>query len=94
LIITLAISGYRSIRNMIVPLARLTVVTGNNGTGKSSFYRSLRLLADVGQGHVISSLAQEGGLASARWAGSDAISEAMKRGDVPLRGRCKEMWSR
>lgn len=40
-----------------------------NGTGKSAVYRALRLLADCGRGDVIGSLAREGGLQSARWAG-------------------------
>src|ERR1700716_3820341 len=66
---TVAIRGYRSLRDIVVPLTGLTVVTGANGTGKSSVYRSLRLLADCGRGEVIGSLAREGGLQSARWAG-------------------------
>ncbi|WP_234789981.1 AAA family ATPase, partial [Mycolicibacterium fortuitum] len=54
---TIAIRGYRSLREVILPLAELTVVTGANGTGKSSIYRALRLLADCGRGQVIGSLA-------------------------------------
>ncbi|MCV7064605.1 AAA family ATPase [Mycolicibacterium farcinogenes] len=50
-------------------MGQLTVVTGANGSGKSSVYRALRLLADCGRGEVIGSLAREGGLQSARWAG-------------------------
>ena len=66
---TVAVRGYRSLREVILPLSRLTVITGANGTGKSSVYRSLRLLADCGRGEVIGALAREGGLQSARWAG-------------------------
>ncbi|MGI9102411.1 MAG: AAA family ATPase [Terriglobales bacterium] len=40
-------SNYRSLRNLVVPLHRLNVITGANGTGKSNLYRALRLLADV-----------------------------------------------
>lgn len=58
----LAISGYRSLRNLIVPLQRLNLITGANGSGKSSLYRALHLLADTAQGNVVQSLAQEGGL--------------------------------
>ena len=54
---TFAVSGYRSLRSLIVPLGRLNVVTGENGTGKSSLYRALRLLTDVAQGRAIASLA-------------------------------------
>jgi predicted ATPase len=45
-----AISNYRSLRNIGIPLQNLNIVTGANGSGKSSFYRALRLLADTVQG--------------------------------------------
>jgi predicted ATPase len=32
---TLAVENYRSLRNLVLPLSRLTVVTGANGSGKS-----------------------------------------------------------
>jgi predicted ATPase len=85
---TLAISNYRSLRNLIVPLKNLNVVTGANGTGKSSLYRALRLLADTAQGRVVSSIAREGGLQSTLWAGPETISREVRRGDyevAPLR---------
>jgi predicted ATPase len=66
---TLAISGYRSLRDVRLDLGPLNVVTGPNGSGKSSLYRALRLLADVAQGRVVRSLAREGGIGSALWAG-------------------------
>jgi recombinational DNA repair ATPase RecF len=47
---TVAIRGYRSLREVILPLGRLSVITGANGAGKSSLYRALRLLADCGRG--------------------------------------------
>ena len=40
---TLAVENYRSLRDLVLPLARLTLVTGANGSGKSSLYRALRL---------------------------------------------------
>jgi predicted ATPase len=84
--LTLAVSGYRSIRNLVLPLERLNVITGGNGTGKSSLYRALRLLADAAQGRAIASLASEGGLQSMLWAGPETVSKAMKRKDVPVQG--------
>jgi predicted ATPase len=42
---TLAVSGYRSLRDLVVPLGHLNLVTGPNGSGKSNIYRALRLLA-------------------------------------------------
>ena len=75
-----AVSGYRSLRDVVVPLHGLDVVTGANGTGKSSLYRSLRLLAGCGRGDVIGTLAREGGLQSALWAGPASLDGARRRG--------------
>ena len=83
---TIAISNYRSLRNLIVPLGKLNVITGANGSGKSSLYRALRLLADTAQGRVVTSLAREGGLQSTLWAGPESISRAVKQGDYPVQG--------
>lgn len=79
---TVAISGYRSLRDVRLPLGRVTVVTGTNGTGKSSVYRALRLLADCGAGRVVGSLAREGGLESALWAGPETLDGARRGYDV------------
>lgn len=81
---TLAVSGYRSLRDLAVALATLTIVSGGNGSGKSSLYRALRLLADAAQGRLIASLAAEGGLASTLWAGPERISARMRSGEVPI----------
>lgn len=66
---TLAVANYRSLRHLIVPLRRCTVVTGPNGSGKSGLYRSVRLLADMARNGAVNALAREGGLASTMWAG-------------------------
>jgi predicted ATPase len=58
---TVAIANYRSLRDLVVPLKNLNVVTGSNGSGKSNLYRALRLLADTAQGRVVSSIARERG---------------------------------
>jgi predicted ATPase len=87
---TLAISGYRSLRDLALPLDRLTLVTGANGTGKSSLYRALRLLADAALNSVVASLAREGGLPSTLWAGPQIIGRAVKRGDHPVEPTAKK----
>lgn len=68
---TLAVENYRSLRRLVLPLSPLTVVTGANGTGKSSLYRALRLLADASRNGAIAALAGEGGLHSTLWAGPE-----------------------
>jgi predicted ATPase len=86
MMLRLAISGYRSLRDLRVALGGLNVVTGANGSGKSNLYRALRLLADTAQGRVIQSLAEEGGLESTLWAGPESFSRGMKRGEQPVQG--------
>jgi predicted ATPase len=83
---TLAISGYRSLRNLVLPLGRLNLVTGANGTGKSSLYRALRLLGDAALNTVVSSLAREGGLPSTLWAGPETIARSVRKGEFPIQG--------
>src|SRR3954469_23994199 len=90
MITKLAISGYRSLREISLALGPLNVVTGPNGSGKSSLYRALRLLADVAQGRVIRALAAEGGLASTLWAGPESLSRAMKRREQPVQGTTRK----
>jgi predicted ATPase len=87
---TLAISNYRSLRNLIVPLLQLNLVTGPNGSGKSSVYRALRLLAETAQGGVIPSLAREGGLQSTLWAGPEKLGAAVKRGEHRIEGTVRK----
>jgi predicted ATPase len=82
----LAIAGYRSLRDVRLGLGQLNIVTGANGSGKSSLYRALRLLADIAQGRIIQSLAMEGGLSSTLWAGPEKFSREMKVGVQPIQG--------
>lgn len=82
----LAVSGYRSLRDLVVPLQQLNLVTGANGSGKSNLYRSLRLLAEIAQGRVVPTLAREGGLQSTLWAGPESFSRSVLRGDHPVQG--------
>jgi predicted ATPase len=90
MITKVAISGYRSLRDVRLALGALNVVTGANGSGKSSLYRALRLLADVAQGRIIQSLAGEGGLHSTLWAGPESFARSVKRGEQPVQGTVRK----
>lgn len=83
---TLAIANYRSLKELTTPLGRLNVVTGPNGSGKSNLYRGLRLLSQTAFGTSIESLAAEGGIESALWAGPEQHAASVKRGDHPVQG--------
>lgn len=83
---TLAIANYRSLLDLVVPLGPLNVITGANGSGKSNFYRALRLVAESGREGVVNSLAREGGLSSSLWAGPEALTGRMRSGDVRVEG--------
>jgi predicted ATPase len=81
---TVAIQGYRSLRDLSLPLGQLSVITGANGSGKSSVYRSLRLLADAALNYVVASLAREGGLPSTFWAGPKTIARSVRQGNYAV----------
>jgi predicted ATPase len=83
---TLAIENYRSMHDLVLPLTSLNVVTGGNGTGKSSLYRALRLLADGARNGMVAALAREGGLPSVLWAGPDQLGRAVREGRHPVQG--------
>jgi predicted ATPase len=83
---TLAIENYRSLRRVVMPLASLNLVTGANGSGKSSLYRALRLLADSARNGAVAALAREGGLPSTLWAGPEKIGALVREGHYPVQG--------
>jgi predicted ATPase len=83
---TLAVENYRSLRRLVVPLTALNVVTGANGSGKSSLYRALRLLAGAARNGAVAALAREGGLPSTLWAGPEKIGRSVREGRYPVQG--------
>ncbi|MEY9931212.1 putative ATPase [Catenulispora sp. GP43] len=85
MITTLAVENYRSLRDLCIPVGRLTVVTGANGSGKSSLYRAVRLLADVSRNGAVAALAREGGLRSTLWAGPEQGTKAGRRAQGTVR---------
>jgi predicted ATPase len=83
---TLAVEGYRSLRDVVLPLGPLTAVTGPNGSGKSNLYRALRLVAEASRNGAVAALAREGGLPSTLWAGPERVSRRMLSGEDPVQG--------
>ncbi|VIO67907.1 AAA family ATPase [Bradyrhizobium ivorense] len=65
----IAISNYRSIRRLVMPIQPLSVFVGENGVGKSNLYKSLSLLRDAATGQITRTIADEGGLNSVCWSG-------------------------
>ena len=50
---TVAIRGYRSLRELVVPLRRLTVVTGANGTDLVAFGTEAGLFQSLGADVIV-----------------------------------------
>ncbi|QIP02683.1 MULTISPECIES: AAA family ATPase [Bradyrhizobium] len=65
----IAITNYRSIRRLSIPIHPLSVFVGENGVGKSNLYKSLSLLRDAATGRITRTIADEGGLNSVCWSG-------------------------
>jgi predicted ATPase len=69
------IKGFRSVKELQLPLRRLTVLTGANGVGKTNIYRALQLLHCAANGTLADEIAREGGLGSVFWAGGTNLTE-------------------
>jgi predicted ATPase len=82
----LAASNYRSLLKVVLPLGRLNVIGGANGSGKSNLFRVLGLLAASAEGTIVRALAGEGGVTSVLWAGPERITTGMKSGRLPVQG--------
>ncbi|MBK1834282.1 AAA family ATPase [Roseibacillus ishigakijimensis] len=65
---SLSIQGYRSLLDVSLKLAPLTVVQGANGAGKSNLYKALRLFSALAEGTFPQAMAAEGGTPSCFWA--------------------------
>jgi predicted ATPase len=79
----LAMSCYRSLQQLSLPLAGLTLVCGANGCGKSNLYRSLGLISAAARGDLVAALAAEGGLPAVFWAGPQRSTAALLQGVPP-----------
>jgi predicted ATPase len=65
----LHVRGYRSARDVHIELAPVSVLVGENGTGKTNLYRALQLARAAAEGSLSRDLAGEGGMPSVLWAG-------------------------
>ena len=89
----IAVEGYRSLRSVYVPVGELTVVTGGNGSGKSSLYRVLSLLAATARAEVIPALAREGGWSPRSGPVPNSSRPGCAVANSPCRARCAEdLW--
>jgi predicted ATPase len=75
----LHVSGYRSVRDLKLPLHQVNVITGANGTGKSNLYQALMLVARAAEGQFARAIGEEGGTPSVLWAGGERIRYTRKQ---------------
>lgn len=76
---SLHVEGYRSLRDIRLPLKQVTVITGANGTGKSNLYQALALVARAAAGQFARALGEEGGTPSVLWAGGERVRYTRKK---------------
>ena len=72
------IRGYRSLRDFRLRLGGVTVVTGQNGVGKSNLYRALAMIQRMADGRFAETIASEGGMPGMLWAGARRKAEAIR----------------
>lgn len=82
----LNVRGYRSIRDLCLPMRQINVLVGPNGCGKSNLYRSMFLLHAAARGELARTLADEGGMPSVLWAGRTSPA-GTRRAKDPVRMR-------
>ena len=63
------VQNYRSLLDVALEPGQLTVVIGENGSGKTNLYRALRLLSRGAEGRLATTLLEEGGMPSILFAG-------------------------
>jgi len=77
---TFHLRGYRSLLDFRLRLGRITVVTGENGVGKSNLYRALSLIQRLADGRFAEAIAMEGGMPSIVWAGDRKRNKPVRIG--------------
>lgn len=59
---SIKIKGYKSFKDLTVPLKKINLLIGSNGSGKSNFLSLFELLGNVYDGRLAQSVAQAGGV--------------------------------
>lgn len=59
---SIRIKGYKSFKDITVPLERINILIGSNGAGKSNFLSLFELLGNAYEGFLARSVAQAGGV--------------------------------
>ena len=67
------VQNYRSLLDVALELPQLTVIVGENGSGKTNLYRALRLLSRGADGRLATTLLEEGGMPSILFAGDRRV---------------------
>jgi predicted ATPase len=73
-----SIKGYRSIRNLYLPVDACSIFIGANGVGKTNLYKALGLLRAAAAGTITRAIADEGGIESVLWAGTRRKSDPVR----------------
>jgi predicted ATPase len=69
------VRGYRSLLDIVLEPGQLTVIIGENGSGKTNLYRALRLLSRGAEGRLATTLLEEGGMPSVLFAGERRLGK-------------------
>lgn len=75
---SVTIKGFRSVRNITLPLQQLNIISGANGCGKSNLYKAVRLLHAAANGRLSQAIAEEGGIQKVMWAGGHRAGDRAK----------------
>lgn len=78
----LSLRNYRSLKDVCFELGPLTVITGVNGSGKSNIFRALSLLKAAASGRFGETLAAEGGMPGALFAGPQSVNAELAAAGV------------
>lgn len=80
---SISVKGYKSFKDMKVPLNAINILIGSNGAGKSNFLSLFELLGNAYEGFLARSVAQSGGVDKLLHMGrkvTDRISIEVKEG--------------